>query len=516
MRKAYTAEEVAHSWDQAPDGVRAFIRICTGRMKDAPDDFVGRVGELAKLHSAIARATAATDSATQSKGIVLSAAPGAGKTSIIEELARQLRKDNVAVADLNPEDITSAESFSEAVRGQSPWSDFARLWQVGKTAGESVTVLTDKIIQLGISAGATIIRGEKTEVPDVEPITSVVEVWRKKGTPTPEQVLRMLNHSRREGCVVMIDEAQTLRELTKRNSAAEKCATKIIRSLSHPKGRRQAGINRATIIFSGLTDTREVVWRLGSPAIDPMVLAPLHHDYVADMIANRIREGTKDDAPLAEAAIEAWTVTLVPEFGDWTRHGEAAAEAAEDIVRQFGRQAVDAPWGIGAVIKLADEYRNGAYLSIRERADEEGVTDELRDLISQALWRNGNIVTKAVVTEVTRTEMERTNRKASETKILRKTEDAISRMMRCGMLDTTAHLEQHRNLNGYYCPIPTLLRYLTNPPPANLPSLLEIIGQHGLQLDEPQPGDSLFQPEWEYWTKADVAALEGALSEKKK
>lgn len=499
-----------------PPEVEVYIESREGRLKDAPikpEDFFGREDELRFLSREIESVTQGTESRVAAPAQVVTAAPGAGKTSLLEALARRLAKNGIAVARLAPKQMLSAKAFSDAIRKQPPWSYFAKGGKIPKKDTDVITVEVDSTVHLTKPCFASFVSGGTAEVPNTEVSQKVIDAWRNDGTPKIDDVLQVLDTWWAKGTVICVDEAQDLGDLTDNNEAAENCASQIIRSTSHPDGRVLADIKRASLCCFGLADTPEVVQQLGSPTVVTTVLPPLHEDYVAMMIDQEINKAAGKNQQLAETMRGLWSEPLTAEFSDWTRHAEAGAEAAFDLLSDFGEKANNPSWSLQGVTALGTKYKERTYRDIRSRAVSKGVEKWMKDVAVQALWRNGNLVSQGLMHDAIDKCLKQRNPSEGLDKIEDKRRRVVLRLMRSGIMDRTDHLPNDAHEIAYYCPIPSLLTHLSADKLENPKATIRALKECGLGTKEPKAKSKRFRPTWTQWTPEKIKLLDSTKKE---
>lgn len=489
--------DIKASQDAMPDDVLDFVDEQATAMKDQPVVFVGREKELRGLENRIARTIQPHAGTAHLTAEMIIAAPGAGKTSLMVELAKRLRSNGVAVVEAHPEDLTDPKRFSDVIRKTPPWSDYTGIKNVGKKITKSFKEAIHSITETTVQTTASVATQSKVEKPDIDLIDRVVDVWRNDGTPDIEDSLRILDHGRAEGCVVMVDEAQMLRDDTQdKNSTPAIVAGKVLRTLSKPKERADLGIQRTVLLLAGLSDTQATVDRLGSPGIEPRVLAPLPPKDVEIVIRNSIKVGSKGNKKLQNRAAKAWVPLLMERYADWTRIAQAGADAARIVLTEYGEQALDALWGLGALVAIADNNRKKVYQAAINRAEKEKVSPLTKDIVAFGLFCNGNKIgaqaMRALIESCIRQEYNDINK--SELQDFR--DEAILRLLRAGIMDSTGHLPHHHGGTSYYCPIPSLVRHISNQIESDQDIILETLTAARLSTERPKPGDLPFIPTW--------------------
>lgn len=492
-----------------PPEVRAFIQSQDPELKDDPNHFVGRIGELDRLQRIVQRTMKAGKCKKPKRapaGQIIFAAPGAGKTSLMTELTKRLQKLRMSVIEVKPNDITTPERFSAAIRRHKPWSRRKKLMDFAEGLARGLASGTDDVAKAAINT-AFKTHGVPLEVDDLEVLQTAVNHWLANETPDTESVLKLLQHGRKGGCVLIIDEAQDMREHLN-NGDYKAHMHLIIEYLGIPKSRRRLGIGQATVILAGLSDTPTVVEGVGSQGLKPKVLPPLPPADVREVINLAINDGAGKNADLATKAQRMWTEPIAQRYGDWTRHTQAGAQAIELLLEKYGEQMLTAPWRWTAIMTLGDLYRNEVYDSILRRTraagHTKGVSNELIDAVTLTLVYNGNRVEQRQLHRVisgTIKALTPEDADGTDSGVRALTSDTIQRMLRSGLLDRTDELPEaaDRHPAAYYCPIPSLLDHTTLDQSPWHTDIMAILDEHKLHHTSPTSPDQRFRPLWGEW-----------------
>lgn len=507
--KTMPNDELPKLLEALPEQVQAFIMSKQPRLKDQPanpEDFYGRDGEIAMLVDAVKTVTTGQTETSAITAEIMAAAPGAGKTSLLDAFERRLAKDGIGHIRLEPKDLLSPEAFSEAVIRHPPYCYFANAKAALTKTTDTIGVVVDSVFYIGTHAAAKLFTAGQADVPNTNVTEKVIQTWRQGKAPQPRDVVKAIDTMWRAGTVITVDEAQDLADLAEKGNP-KKCATEIISTLTSPDPRGRAGIKRATICFFGLADTYQAVNELGSPTVNTHILSPLHADYVEMMINGAIDKATKRDEELNRWAKKKWTKILVKEFGDWTRHGQAATEATYDMLKKFGKQLMHEKWSTRAVRALANEYKESTYRHIRKRAATKGVKTWMRDIAVQALWCNGNKVNQGTMRDMLEQYIERKTPSLNEKEVEKRVERTTRRLLRSGIMDSTDDLRGHENLAAFYSPIPSLLQHLSGDEMAEQKAIRNLLKANGLNSNPNRRTKKLFRPKWFFWTKERSTAL---------
>lgn len=476
-----------------PPGALKLIQSKSQTLKDSPKHFIGREDELTRFKDLVQDTVAPQPGLTAPTGATIMAAPGAGKTSLIRELAKRLRAKGTAVASITPSDMGSPGALADALKRQPPWS--TKEWR--KQFGISAAVVTsdgvDRSVQFALNTGALLV-GLPPLVPNFGVAKGIAQAWATAPEPGIDQTLLMLDLSSAEGSVLLVDEGQRIHDVGARSEAAKNCIDRIILSLATPDQRHDAGITRSTIIMAGLSDTQRMVRGTGSYGLMPHVLAPLPTEQVRELVTWFIRQGSDGDAELATMAEAAWRDQLCERYGDWTRHAQAGATAAMLILRAGKREAVQHPNGMMAVVALADRYRNEVYDAVKNTAEDDGVAAELAELIGHALRYNGNLIPERQFRMLIGKAVEA--RYHTDPSLPDAVNITINRLLRAGIIDRTNHIQRIAPPNCVYGPIPSLNRYLIATSGGLSSEAAELLTASGLKADGPDDDSEHFRPDW--------------------
>lgn len=497
---------------QIPDDVLAFINHQEPKLKDSPDHFVGRHGEMESLQAMIdetlppikgwGKDRKPVEGSTE-PGRMYIAAPGAGKTSIMTELKERLKDEQISVILAQPDRIRNSAAFHELILGEEPWSSREGRKEVLRAIAQGLAAGTDRVGGAGLT-GLALVNGVLMKVSDLKVAQTALERWLEGEPPSTETALRLLQYGNPRGCVLIIDEAQDIAEFID-DKEQKAHMNSIIGHLGIPARRLELGITRATIILAGLSDTPTVVDNVGSQGIKPIVVAPLNRESVVRMISLAIGDGCQGDETLAEQAKDQWLEAVVDEYGDWTRQAQAGAQAVQKLLAKYGERVVTAEWGWAAVRSLGERFRDEVYGGIirrtRAAGTEREVPREIIDAATMALIRNANRVGQGKMVAALAAVLKRIPQKGQvleERECFARAEIYAKRMLRTGVIDRTNHLptKAEREPEAFYCPIPSLLSHVADVQSEYHAEILEALAEVGLQHGEPSPAEERFRPTW--------------------
>lgn len=491
-----------------PPEVKQFIIGAEPRFKDEPepDQFCGREARLSAMMRIITKTLENKTGIGTYAGQQLIAAPGVGKTSVIAELERRLKEAKISCIRARPEDILTPEAFNSRILDENPWRRVARLKELGGTIAEILKKPADQAANWTLKA-ALVHCGLPPTLAKIPVFETVVNKWLQEREPTTRDVLKLLQHGAKNGCVLIIDEAQDMNQYLEDKDCKVHMHL-VIESLGIPNSRKSRNVGKSTIVLAGLSDTPCVVERIGSQGIEPTVLRPLPRHDVREMVRKSIELGAGGKRTVAEKAVSIWGDRITAEYGDWTRRAKAGALAVQDLLEEFNGRVIAEAWGDAAINRLGEKYKSDMYDSIRERSKDDGsdrgVGIATIDLVTYALLCNGNRIAQQTLRRLvnnsvaTLEDPERFAGKANADKRATEAHRIVQRLLHTGLLDRTDHLPEaeDKRLQSYYSPIPSLLDYnesMITTPRERMDPLLE--AEH-LEHGQYTPRTERFQPTW--------------------
>lgn len=460
-------------------------------VKDRGEHFIGRTKEIKRLIDQTTRTVKAKKARNdQLTGSIVCGATGVGKTTLLEEARDRMRKEGITVLQLQPTHLHDPKSFSDAVQSATGNNLRALLSKGATAATETTAHAIDGATAVYIAAQLTT-AGVPTEPSDVNvhALAQTHEAWQDRRTANVNDVLRTLGYLHPNGVAIWIDEAQGLIGAIDHEDPRASTAAKIITALATANGRNGAGVKNATIIFSGLGDTAQVIGDLGSFGLDEIQLQPMEPEQCSDLMVRELRTGAGKDAELAHALEQAWIPPMLEIYGEWTRHAAAGAQALRTVAAKMGRKAITSGLGWAATITMANSIRDQVYQDIRDRAQKHDVPDELRDTLAQALLRNDRRLSRKAATTVSlivhRDQFKEFRLDAgSPQEQLDRAGQTLRACLRAGIL------EYGRNKNEpcyehYYCPVPSLLSNLTEAPQTHMAQMMAWLSEANLSTDAP-------------------------------
>lgn len=468
---------------ECPEDIRIEVESETPELRGEPEKVLGRSAEVNKIKKAVLKVTKAPKGKRTVKATALSGPPGAGKTTVLWEVKRQLEEENVKVIEMEATLITSPETFSDKVKTVDPWNREDTWKRIRDAAITGTATAGDEFISMWTTFGLKRLTSEIGEA-DLGPMRAALQAWRDGNTPNMSAVLKLLQNSSEKGVVIIIDEAQELVQYEKGSTRYENAAT-VLKQLNDPTVRAQNHLWNVTLIVAGMQDTPEIVGGLSTVRPEEIPLGPVSESIVREMIKSGIQA-----APISEAdqarAIEQWTDSLVQRYGDWTRHAQCAREAARVVLTHGGAKALDEPWGTALLIHTADAYRRDLCEEIISRAGLNGVNEQLQTTVMDALARNGGAIAANKMEELVARHVAAGTGQPGINLLDKTIKDernhAIRNMKRAGQIS----LRDGR----YISPIPSLVNHMTTERKATLEETLPVIAATGLSTADPeQPAD---------------------------
>lgn len=441
-------------------------------VRDANTQFKGRDDDVQNLADCVEGVVKATAVGSTLTATAVTGAPGVGKTTLLKHVVNELKKRKVPVIELKPEQLESAETFSNAIRTLAESRTRKALLAMKEVSGTVATKTLDYVGELGLHVmkGGAQAAGDLPfdfEIPRVEVASATLETWRRNATANVFAVLQTLRFLYPKGFALVIDEAQTLARYQGTDNETT-TAGHVIGALATDSGREKAHMRQCTVLAAGLPDTPDVMDSLGSFATNRYQLQPLSRDAIRDTIIGAIAEGAKGDKELERMATDLWPDLLTEMYGDWTRHAAAASEGAKTALLLWKREAITAEWGWAALTRMADIVRDEVYEKVITDCMDEKVPDTVRDTVAWALLCNGNELSEENLQATLKEPLEqRWARVAGAPTTDAGRTDAVEKIIRgckhAGLIDQATPKTGHVRTGTYYCPIPTLLEYLTRP-----------------------------------------------------
>lgn len=436
-----------------------FQRLCKGAtldVKDRGDTFVGRAEELGDTMDRVTLAIKAESQDDKPTGTIIRGAPGAGKSTLMQELQKRLDENGVECVSLGTDSFKTPDVFNEAIKKRTGHRIRAWLKNAGPKARRAGSRTVDALMK---TWGLLTMRqgGLPVEADDlhVDIVSQTVEGWESGKRMAVEDSLRTLDFVFPNGVAILVDEAQTIEDQLDNPNAKEGTAALIVRAISTKKGRADMGLKNTTAVFAGLSNTSDVIGKLGSFGLHPIQLQTMEPEQVREYLTSGLREiRPNQDDPIAEAIERIWIPALCEEYGEWTRHAAAARQALRAILRIRGDETLSGPEGWAGVVAMADAIRREVYRDVQEKLTKNAVPETVVDTLTWALAANGNELTDVV----TRKLIDSAKAHADQEGRDRSTADTLLRCKNSGLIDTATEKTPNVREKRIYSPIPSLIR----------------------------------------------------------
>lgn len=342
--------------------------------RDRADVFVGRQAELSTLLDLVTVQKSRSDSpdselATSLKALVMTAAPGAGKTAILCELERLLRQLGMGALVLHPEHLESDETLIERLRKLKlrEQAEQAQSWWRDKWV--RVRSMDSKSLRAKIGAGADIAVNTLIKIKTgahglpwlgrTQIASRVLDAITGRSITDPTAVLKACNEAFPQGWLIIVDEAQQLYRLKDTRTAR-----RLISAMSRPKARQDEELSHGNMVLAGLNDSHQIVETLGGSRTAEHFLRPLAAEDVEQLIRAQIELGEQENGGTPVPHREDWINQLSEKYQIWTQHAQCAAWSAHWMASNHPTAADGFEW-------------------VQRRADE-GITDYYGQRLRQA------------------------------------------------------------------------------------------------------------------------------------
>lgn len=358
-------KDIAKQLAQAPHDVRELAEDAPISVKDADTQFTGRDADVNRIARRVEGVIKQTSTGRNLTATAITGAPGVGKTTLLLHTIEELKKRKIEVLELNAEHLESDKTFSNAIQQATKGRLQAKLLGA-KRIGKDLAVRT---IDLGLNFAAQLAKAAALfqsggvvdiEIPTIDIATQTYQAWQQRQVPDVFSVLQTIQYMYPDGVAIVVDEAQNLAKFQPSKNETT-CAGHVIASLSTAAGRARAKMKKTTVLCAGLPDTIDVMSNLGSLGIHRHQLQPLPFESIRKVINGCIDEGAAGNKPLARLAKQLWASHLTNMYGDWTRHGAAAAQSAKLTLETWGEDALTSSWGWPALVTMADVTRDRVY-----------------------------------------------------------------------------------------------------------------------------------------------------------
>ena len=322
-----------HAVEAGPD-LEGLAEFVADKDRNEPVRFAGREVEIHRLKETVGRAKARRAGLTE----VITAAPGAGKTALLRELARRFQDMKTArVVELDP------EVFSEPARAMKLF-----LKQLDATAARKVDEITTDTVSGGMEVSAG--------VPGMASVSGgglSAHSIRRTHLPTRFEEAFELLQDQDTPVAVLVDEVQNWgADMTVEGRDISSLLSEI-----HQNKKRLPLL----LIAAGLGDAKEVLSRRGASRMateaDPLVLGSLSDNEMREVV-EAFFEKFRFEA--GELELTQWMDAIITETSSWPRHLTNALRGAAEVLLENGGDLSQS--SLIAAVEKGSAYRNQYYL----------------------------------------------------------------------------------------------------------------------------------------------------------
>lgn len=408
--------------------------------------FVGRTRELAQLDrmlTKLRRTSAQPERRNTNVGLLLTAVPGAGKTTLQRQAAVRWRRRGLGIIHLRAFQFEDRQTLREAIADQqlvqqAEQSALQQAKQVLKKQGPSMLA---KPLDKAVAIGAKAINAQLEEFVEkrMQLARSLVQRLRQsRGTDNTLHLLSVCDELFPKGWIVMVDEVQQLQDYVEGNATRE-----FIQTLCDPQARRDHGIKLGCIWMTGLGNSHAVLRRLDISRYQHDRLLPIDVHSARKLIEQSIsRGGGKVEAP---RLVDAWAMPLVERYHVWTHHLVGAAQAAGWVAKHHP----DHPNALDWIHVKAQDHCEGL-CSEKLRDCRTVVQEEVVGLTVRVIEELGSLARKSVLQRAIVQYGESGEGVAVD---LKGADTLIEQMMHEGVIEDTPR-------DGIIVPIPSMLTYI--------------------------------------------------------
>lgn len=329
--------------------------------------FIGRDSEMklaAELMLDRSQARPNAPFCNRAKALLVTGAPGAGKTTLHSEAARLWGAAGVAVLRLEASDFRSQHDLVTAIAKQDLVEKAkaaqartvnSRLKKLARPAG--------KVTDLALQAGTNLLL-LAADVPIPVPNIKLAEKLAKR--LSKEQidesaigVLEKFDEMFPRGWVIMIDEVQQLADYVN-----DETAMAIIQTLVEPEKRFQKGLRYGNIWMTGLTDSVQALQKHHVSRYEHTSLGGLSLTAATQIIEHHITVNT--DGRTAQQLSAVWAPSLAKKYHVWAHHTIGAALSAGWMAKHKPHNPKALTWVEARAEQHCEQLYDGRLLDLTE------------------------------------------------------------------------------------------------------------------------------------------------------
>lgn len=299
--------------------------------KGAGAIFVGREQVLRDIEAFLKQKRTENDAFA----LLLTNAPGSGKSTIIDELRFRRAQAGQPLIQLAPGAFLSEQKLLEALQATDLWQrslgQKAAIWAATRGIGligwigESHLRLTAVLKGVPVRPYARFKRWR--QVAD-----RLHELTEREPPTTVEAALRAVDRACRRGWIIAVDECNFWDEHQHNETVRS-----LLYEVADPTKRDASNLAHGGLLLCGLSNAQQATDRLTLSRAKIERLPPLDDAEVALLIRTHL-----DRAGAPPAITDRWTETLTRDFGKWTQHAQRAASVAAEMIRRTYALRLDA------------------------------------------------------------------------------------------------------------------------------------------------------------------------------
>lgn len=267
---------------------------------------------------------------TSDFAMLLTNAPGAGKSTILDEFRLRQAEAGQPVLQVAPSAFFSEESLMKALQQTDLWKRSlgtegrfnATTRDIGLMGGLTETFLNIKEWILP-NAEETIGRFRRWyAIAD-----ALHEALRREPPKDLDDTLRAIDTACTQGWIIAVDECSEWDRHTDNAILRD-----LLYRVADPTKRRGAQVAHGGLLLTGLSEAQQAAITLTLSRAEIKQLPPLSPPEAAMLIRT-----TLERAGTPPAITERWTQTLARDFGMWTQHAQRAASVAAEMIKRTYR-----------------------------------------------------------------------------------------------------------------------------------------------------------------------------------